>query len=490
MSPWLGERQRETLDALEQAVLGGGGLLVLTGEVGVGKTVIANALVARLGDRARVARLPYPRVDARQVFEALSAGFGLDAGDDERSSLLAGITRVLEDSGRDGTAVLVVVDEAQHLPPEALAELARLPDVATRPDTARLSVLLVGPDELRRTLAEHPADLGRLVRLARRLPRLAPDDVREYAGERLALAGPDAPAFSAGALRAIADISGGVPRVIDTLCDLVLQDGSRGNGDVDAVVVQQCARRLGLPAPQPTAPPVAVPVPVAAEPIPSRGERPDAPGRSTTSRRRASRRRRYAVAVAIGLAGGAIVVALASTAREEPTTTSQRARPEPHAAGFPGGPPEPALPSEPSVPPEPPALPRSAALPGGTTDVHVSDALAGRSEPPADHRPPAAIERPPSTPGPGEKPAATPPPPATAVPDSRPGQVRRPADRARQADAAGASAAAKSPGRPARRQDRPAQAGPRPSPAPSDAGEAAGGPDPGAIIDWLLRERR
>jgi general secretion pathway protein A len=490
--PWLGERQREALDALEHAVLGGGALLLLTGEVGVGKTVLASALVARLGDRARVARLPYPRLDAREAFEALAAAFGLDLGDGERSSFVEGIARVLEDSGRAGPAVLVIVDEAQQLVPDALAVLAELPGVAMSPDAARLSVLLVGPDELHRTLADHPAGLGRLVTIARRLSPLTPDEVREYVGERLALARPDAPAFRPDSLRAIADISGGVPRVIDTLCDIVLEDGSRQRGEVDALAVQQCARRLGLTAPQPPRPPVAEPARVQAEPMRLFGEHRDTSGRSTTRRRHGwRRRRRYAVAVALGLAGGAIVVALASTAREEPPalTTSQRPSPEPRAAGFPGGSPEPAAPFEPALPPEPAALPGPPAVLDRTSDVRASDPLAGQSEVRADHRPAEEIEPAARTPSRGDKAVATAPPLAATVPARRRDAVQQ-HGRTPQADASRAAVPAKSTGRPPARQDTLAPAASRPSAGPSETAEAAGGPDPGAIIDWLLRERR
>ena len=99
---WLGEQQRRILDALEATVLHAGGLLVLSGDPGVGKTTLAKALIAQLAAHAIVARLPRPTADAPTMLEALGRGLGVDVSDRSRATFVHSVRELVDDAaGQD-----------------------------------------------------------------------------------------------------------------------------------------------------------------------------------------------------------------------------------------------------------------------------------------------------------------------------------------------------------------------------------------------------
>jgi type II secretory pathway predicted ATPase ExeA len=206
---WLGEPLREAVQAVETAVRGEGGLIVVTGDVGVGKTTLARALLERLGDTAIVASLLYPHVRAAELRAVLRDAWAAGADVETREAFFKAIDTALDAADTGKQSLVLLVDEAQGLTPEALDEIAALlHHAAARP---QLSVLLIGQEELESVLGASP--LQGQIRLHQRIRTLAEREIQDYVTARRGVS------LTAAESREIARASRGVPRLIERLCD-------------------------------------------------------------------------------------------------------------------------------------------------------------------------------------------------------------------------------------------------------------------------------
>ena len=240
---WEGPPYRETLLALRQAVRENRGALVLTGDIGCGKTMLANVLADGFRrEGAIVGALSHPQVDAFELLQAIARGLGLTTPFDSRAAFTSMLREFIADARAANRVVLVIVDEAQSLSHEALAEIAQLP-LGDRDGTPGLTVLLAGQETLQTTLREpEHAALAERIAGTFRLRLLAEDDVAHYVRHQLRRAGIEQPAFESAALREIAAASGGNPRLINTLSDVALGIArTQGFQIIRAKLVRQCA---------------------------------------------------------------------------------------------------------------------------------------------------------------------------------------------------------------------------------------------------------
>ena len=221
---WLGTTHRTVLATLTTAIRRGGGVLLLTGDIGAGKTSLANALLAGLScEPLLIGRIPSPGFESSEFFNAVTAAFGIGGTFDAKVSFVASVQELLSSAASDRKRVLLVVDEAHRLTPELLEEIQDLSAIGT---ASGLTILLVGQEELRATLSEH-----RLAALRRRIAAncavdlLTTNEVGQYIRHRLALAGVEDEIFSLEAIRVIASISRGAPGIINITCDGALLTG-------------------------------------------------------------------------------------------------------------------------------------------------------------------------------------------------------------------------------------------------------------------------
>ncbi len=213
---------REALSNLIYGLSGRKGLTVLTGEAGTGKTTLLSVALAQWREEGHlVAILRNPTMDRAEFLEFLSHEFGLGPrAAESKTVLLREFETLLKDRHAEGKLTALVIDEAHSLPTELLEEVRLLANIET-PDAKLLPLILLGQPELADRLND-PSLRQLKQRVALRCS-LVPLDVREaaaYIAKRIQLAGGDSlQLFTREAVEAIHHGSGGIPRLINVICD-------------------------------------------------------------------------------------------------------------------------------------------------------------------------------------------------------------------------------------------------------------------------------
>ncbi|MBI5442728.1 MAG: AAA family ATPase [Deltaproteobacteria bacterium] len=220
---FLSERHREALAHLFYGLGQGGGFVQLTGEVGTGKTTLCRSLLEQAPSEVDVALVLNPRQSASELLATICDELGVEYGADRSiKSLVDVLNRHLLATHAAGRRTVVIIDEAQQLQPDVLEQVRLLTNLETATDKL-LKIILIGQPELRDMMAR-----SGLRQLAQRITaryHLAPLSAREtatYVRHRLEVAGCSRPIFSPAALRAVHRRSGGVPRLINVICDRAL----------------------------------------------------------------------------------------------------------------------------------------------------------------------------------------------------------------------------------------------------------------------------
>jgi putative secretion ATPase (PEP-CTERM system associated) len=199
----------------------GEGFIVITGGIGTGKTMLVRTLFDELKGRdIMAAQLVTTQVEPEDMLRMVSASFGLAHEGMNKATLLHNLEVIARTRFAEGRRILLVVDEAQNLPARSLEELRMLANFQVEGRSLFQSFLL-GQPELRRTLQGAPMEqLRQRIIAAYHLEPLSPEETRSYIEFRLELVGwRGDPALDADLFRAVFDHTGGVPRIINSLCD-------------------------------------------------------------------------------------------------------------------------------------------------------------------------------------------------------------------------------------------------------------------------------
>lgn len=223
---FLAQSHREALAHLLYGIEQGEGFIVITGEVGTGKTTLCRTLLQRLGGGTEVAFVFNPKLSGIELLKTINAELGLSHESDSQRELNDVLNRFLLEKKRESRRVLLVIDEAQNLERETLEQVRLLSNLET--ETSKLiQIVLLGQPELDENLGS--AELRQLeqrIGVRWRLRSLSPSETREYVKHRLRVAaGAACEPFSAAALRELHRLSGGVPRVVNVLADRALLGG-------------------------------------------------------------------------------------------------------------------------------------------------------------------------------------------------------------------------------------------------------------------------
>jgi len=253
---YLSERHAEALAHLMYGINEAGGFIQLTGEVGTGKTTVIRSLLEQLPGHADVALILNPRVTPAEFLLTICEELHVpvpEAGRGSTKTLMDLLGRHLLDTHARGRRVVLIVDEAQNLSTDTLEQVRLLTNLETA-TTKLLQIILIGQPELR-ALLDQP-DLRQLAqRITGRyhLDPLSTEETAGYVKHRMRVAGATAEVFTPSALREIHRLSGGIPRVINVICDRALlgaftQEDHRAGG---ALVRQAASEVYGRPVPAP-----------------------------------------------------------------------------------------------------------------------------------------------------------------------------------------------------------------------------------------------
>jgi general secretion pathway protein A len=217
----LGEDHREALAHLLYGISESGGFVQLTGEVGTGKTTLCYYLLNQIPDSIDVALILNPRQSALELVASICDELGIDTPTDTISikPLLDRLNRYLIASHGNGRKTVLIIDEAQNLDPEVLEQVRLLTNLET-PTSKLLQILLIGQPELKKIMAR--SDLRQLdQRITARyhLTPLSREETVAYIKHRMAISGSRRQPFTEAAMRAVHELSRGVPRVINIICD-------------------------------------------------------------------------------------------------------------------------------------------------------------------------------------------------------------------------------------------------------------------------------
>ena len=248
---FLSPRHRDALAHLLYGIGkgGSGGFVQLTGEVGTGKTTLCRCLLEQIPEGTRIALLLNPLVTPRELLAAVSEELGIDISEsiDSTRLLVDGLNRYLLDAHSRGERVVVVIDEAQNLSPEALEQVRLLTNLETSKEKL-LQIVLLGQPELRELLQRRNLrQLAQRITARYHLSPLGPKDTHLYIRHRMQIAGAQRNPFRRSAMNLLYQRSQGIPRLINIIADRSLVAAfAKERIDVTAAMVHQAANEVQL----------------------------------------------------------------------------------------------------------------------------------------------------------------------------------------------------------------------------------------------------
>ncbi len=245
---YLGEAHREGLATLVYGVQSGKGFVLITGEVGTGKTTLLHALLRQLDSTTACAFIFNPRLEPLDFFHMLFDDLGIEIPCRTKADYLLALNKFLIERLEKNEPTLLIIDEAQNLSAELLEEIRLLSNLET-PTSKLIQIMLVGQPELRDLLARPELrQLRQRIGLRHHLRPFDETEIRDYVGERLARAGYTGNGlFKRGALKELYAVTGGTPRLVNSVCDsALLLAYSREKRLLDAALIREAAADLEL----------------------------------------------------------------------------------------------------------------------------------------------------------------------------------------------------------------------------------------------------
>ncbi|MFG0455065.1 ExeA family protein [Shewanella mangrovisoli] len=251
---FLSDRHREALAHLTYGLGETGGFVLLTGEVGTGKTTVSRCLLGQLPDHTDTAFILNPSLTELELLATLCDELKISYGENPTLKQLTDhLSRFLLANHEKGRNTVLIIDEAQHLRAEVLEQLRLLTNLET--DTKKLlQVILIGQPELQLLLKRQELrQLAQRITARYHLLPLNEDEIALYVLHRLQVAGRFEPLFTRKAIKVLHKYSGGIPRLINLLCERALMAGyAQSKVPIDHHMVRQAAAEvLGEEEPQP-----------------------------------------------------------------------------------------------------------------------------------------------------------------------------------------------------------------------------------------------
>jgi general secretion pathway protein A len=245
---WLGEKHNEALATLQYGIREDKGFLLLTGDVGAGKTVLINRLVRDIHLQSIISTVPDPGLELNDFYNFLAATFRFGRTINSKGEFLTLFKKFLIKAEAIKRKVLLLIDEAQRLNHSLLEEIRLLSNIEME-NRKLINIFFVGQSEFNQILLE-PRNRALRQRIAVRyqIESLNAEETAHYVSHRLKVAGAMRPIFTEDALKEIFGVTRGNPRLTNIVCDHALLTGyAMARETIDANVVRECADELQLP---------------------------------------------------------------------------------------------------------------------------------------------------------------------------------------------------------------------------------------------------
>ena len=250
---FMSERHGEGLAHLVYGVTESGGFIQLTGEVGTGKTTLVRTLLGQIPAEVDIALILNPQLSAVEFLTAICEELSIALPEDKGSTkaLVDALNRHLLDAHARGRRTILLIDEAQNLDDDVLEQLRLLTNLETSKQKL-LQIILIAQPELREKLSQNNLrQLAQRVTGRYHLEPLSREEADKYIHHRLRVAGALTEIFDARAKREVFRLSGGVPRIMNVICDRALLGAySRESRTVNKRLVRRAATEVsGQPLP-------------------------------------------------------------------------------------------------------------------------------------------------------------------------------------------------------------------------------------------------
>ena len=244
---WLGEKHQEALAVLKYGILDNKGFLLLTGDVGTGKTTLLNALIDSLGEDVLVAMVADPGLAKMDFFNFVADSFGMYKSFKSKGEFLIFLKNYLIDLNRQNKQALLIIDECQHLNQKLLEEVRLLSNIEMT-NTKLINIFFVGQSEFNNIiLRPHNRAIRQRITINYNISALSEAETDEYIRFRLGVAGSDETIFTSRAIKEVYAFSNGYPRLINIICDQALLTGFvKEKQHIDEAIVVECAGELKI----------------------------------------------------------------------------------------------------------------------------------------------------------------------------------------------------------------------------------------------------
>ena len=227
------------------------GIIVLTGEIGTGKTTLCrfflNQISQHIGKDVKTALILNPYFSSVQLLEAIIHDFGIIPKKKSKLGLVWELNQFLLKETESGNNVVLIIDEAQNLTAKQLEQVRLLSNLETEKDKL-LQIILVGQPELNQKLNQYDLrQLQQRISVRYHIMPLDELEVHRYILHRLKIAGSSRIKFSDEAIQLITEFSHGTPRLINIICDRALLAGFVAETDfIDAPIIKRCLDELSV----------------------------------------------------------------------------------------------------------------------------------------------------------------------------------------------------------------------------------------------------